>query len=76
MDNARLVSSPYLFVPKVDERPGRNDMEVAGQAGKGEEKVGSLPDFRPPSLDSMRSRQNHLGSNWERVWYNAQVMQT
>ena len=37
----------YLFF-KGDERPGRNDVKVAGQAGKGERKVScqSLPDFR------------------------------
>ena len=35
----------YLFF-KGDERLGRNDVKVAGQAGKGERKVGSLPDFR------------------------------
>jgi len=34
----------YLFF-KGDERLGRNDVKVAGQAGKGERKVG-LPDFR------------------------------
>ena len=31
----------YLFF-KGDERPGRNDVKVAGQAGKGERKVGLL----------------------------------
>ena len=35
----------YLFF-KGDERLGRNDVKVAGQAGKGERKVGTLPDFR------------------------------
>ena len=30
----------YLFF-KGDERPGRNDVKVAGQAGKGERKVGT-----------------------------------
>ena len=35
----------YLFF-KDDERPGTNDVKVAGQAGKGERKVGTLPDFR------------------------------
>ena len=46
--NAEPDSFPvptYLFF-KGDERPGRNDVKVAGQAGKGERKVGSLPDFR------------------------------
>jgi len=43
---ARLVPSPYSLFFKGDERLGRNDVKVAGQAGKGERKVGTLPDFR------------------------------
>ncbi len=39
LKHVRLVPNPYLFVLKGDERLGRNDTEVAGQAGKGEEKV-------------------------------------
>ena len=35
----------YLFF-KGDERLGRNDVKVTGQAGKGKRKVGTLPDFR------------------------------
>ena len=35
----------YLFM-KDDERLGRNDVKVAGQAGKGKRKVGTLSDFR------------------------------
>ena len=43
----------YLFF-KGNERLGRNDVKVAGQAGKGERKV--------------RSSQNRLRSDRERVW--------
>ena len=56
----------YLFL-KGDERLGRNDVKVAGQDGKGERKVGSSPIFVRPSLDAMRSSQNRLRSDWERV---------
>ena len=53
----------YLFF-KGYERLGKNDVKVAGQAGKGERKVGSSPIFVRPSLDAMRSSQNRLRSDW------------
>ena len=60
--------STYLFF-KRDERLGRKDVRVAGQDGKGKRKVGTgrWRIFVRPSLYAMRSRQNRLRSDWERV---------
>ena len=47
--DSRLFPSPYLFVLQTpDERLGRNDVKVAGQAGKERKKVISenFHDFR------------------------------
>ena len=51
---------PTYLLFKGNERLGRNDVKVAGQAGKGERKA---PDVRP-SLDAMGSSQNRLRSDW------------
>ena len=54
----------YLFF-KGDERLGRNDVKVAGQAGKGKRKV--LPDFRAafPRCNAFQSKppQERLGTS-------------
>lgn len=59
----RLIPGPYLFVLKDDERLGRNDFVVAGQAGKGDFRFSI---FVRPTLDAVRSVQNRLRSDWER----------
>ena len=39
-----------------------------GRLGRAKEKWGRSPIFVRPSLDAMRSSQNRLRSDWERVW--------